>query len=44
MDLMEDFVDVAGVITKEVKHHIYPSLKGHGKELPPTVTCGSKTT
>ena len=37
VDLMEDFVDVAGVITKEVKHHIYPSLKGHGKELPEEV-------
>ena len=46
-DLMEDFVDVAGVITKEVKHHIYPSLKGHGKELPEevlkVVICKHKT-
>jgi len=37
VDLMEDFVDVAGVITRDVKHYIYPSLKGHGKEPPEEV-------
>ncbi|MFN4319828.1 MAG: aminopeptidase [Aquificaceae bacterium] len=37
MDLMEDFVDVARLVTKEFKHHIYPSLKGHGKEPPEEV-------
>ncbi len=37
VELMEEFVRVAESITENVKHIVYPSLKGHGKEPPQEV-------
>ncbi len=34
MDLIGDFVEVGETIAQEVRHYVYPSLKGHGKEPP----------
>ncbi len=37
VELIGQFVEVARAITKRVKHWVYPSLKGHGKEPPEEV-------
>ncbi len=37
LDLMDQFVESARAITKKVRHCVYPSLGGHGKEPPEEV-------